>query len=581
MADDVLSRALLETERALDSSITRALAEGGRDSSAVAGCASSDDDSDVEAARGATSALASMQEELYRANETALEKLAASRRAAADRRDAALAKVTAYRAGRELEGRRVLEQVNSPPRPAAPRAQHETDLLSSVAARHRATAAKRDAALDKVLALSSTRRGEPAGDDGRAAAAAAAASRRAEILEEEAPPPAEAPEAAVARRRRAHARAAAEDAARLQRRAEAARAAAPERPERRRTLAELAAWQPPPRPSEAEAAAAPEDGAPPAEARDVDADDARFAAQAERVQRRIEHLRQSRTDAPRPPTEEMIPAEEPAPELSAEEPALSAEEPAPLEPALPSEPVLSPEPSPEPVPPEPSPEPVPPEPAASPAVLSLEPSPAASPAVLSPEPSPAASPAASPEPAPRSLEPEFSAMGSSEPAASPEPPPAPAPVPDEAAAAVARRRLEHGRAAAADAERLQRRVEAMRASSPARPADRRRALAELAAWQPPGRSPLPAEDPREAPVDADEFAARAERLQRRVASPREEPAAARPELPMLPSLDDDEDVSTMATRLERELLCGIQPLVWVVLTKLENSLARSNRSRFG
>ena len=28
-------------------------------------------------------------------------------------------------------------------------------------------------------------------------------------------------------------------------------------------------------------------------------------------------------------------------------------------------------------------------------------------------------------------------------------------------------------------------------------------------------------------------------------------------------------------------LCGIQPLVWVVLTKLENSLARSNRSRFG
>jgi len=28
-------------------------------------------------------------------------------------------------------------------------------------------------------------------------------------------------------------------------------------------------------------------------------------------------------------------------------------------------------------------------------------------------------------------------------------------------------------------------------------------------------------------------------------------------------------------------LCGIQPLVWVVLTKLENSLARSHRSRFG
>jgi hypothetical protein len=31
----------------------------------------------------------------------------------------------------------------------------------------------------------------------------------------------------------------------------------------------------------------------------------------------------------------------------------------------------------------------------------------------------------------------------------------------------------------------------------------------------------------------------------------------------------------------RERLCGNQPLVWVVLTKLENSLARSNRSRFG
>ena len=28
-------------------------------------------------------------------------------------------------------------------------------------------------------------------------------------------------------------------------------------------------------------------------------------------------------------------------------------------------------------------------------------------------------------------------------------------------------------------------------------------------------------------------------------------------------------------------LCGNQPLVWVVLTKLENSLARSNRGRFG
>ena len=31
----------------------------------------------------------------------------------------------------------------------------------------------------------------------------------------------------------------------------------------------------------------------------------------------------------------------------------------------------------------------------------------------------------------------------------------------------------------------------------------------------------------------------------------------------------------------RQALCQNQPLVWVVLTKLENSLARSNRSRFG
>ena len=36
-----------------------------------------------------------------------------------------------------------------------------------------------------------------------------------------------------------------------------------------------------------------------------------------------------------------------------------------------------------------------------------------------------------------------------------------------------------------------------------------------------------------------------------------------------------------AATLWREALCGNQPLVWVVLTKLENSLARSNRSRFG
>jgi len=40
------------------------------------------------------------------------------------------------------------------------------------------------------------------------------------------------------------------------------------------------------------------------------------------------------------------------------------------------------------------------------------------------------------------------------------------------------------------------------------------------------------------------------------------------------------DVATSTNR-GRVLLCRIQPLVWVVLTKLENSLARSNRSRFG
>jgi len=36
-----------------------------------------------------------------------------------------------------------------------------------------------------------------------------------------------------------------------------------------------------------------------------------------------------------------------------------------------------------------------------------------------------------------------------------------------------------------------------------------------------------------------------------------------------------------AARTKGAWLCGNQPLVWVVLTKLENSLARSNRSRFG
>ena len=33
--------------------------------------------------------------------------------------------------------------------------------------------------------------------------------------------------------------------------------------------------------------------------------------------------------------------------------------------------------------------------------------------------------------------------------------------------------------------------------------------------------------------------------------------------------------------LAGDILCGLHPLVWVVLTKLQTSLARSNRSRFG
>jgi len=50
-------------------------------------------------------------------------------------------------------------------------------------------------------------------------------------------------------------------------------------------------------------------------------------------------------------------------------------------------------------------------------------------------------------------------------------------------------------------------------------------------------------------------------------------------------LDEATICGQMAKRLRAdelgERLCRIQPLVWVVLTKLQNSLARSNRSRFG
>ena len=41
------------------------------------------------------------------------------------------------------------------------------------------------------------------------------------------------------------------------------------------------------------------------------------------------------------------------------------------------------------------------------------------------------------------------------------------------------------------------------------------------------------------------------------------------------------DAQSARPSSEKSDLCGIQPLVWVVLTKLQNSLARSNRSRFG
>ena len=47
------------------------------------------------------------------------------------------------------------------------------------------------------------------------------------------------------------------------------------------------------------------------------------------------------------------------------------------------------------------------------------------------------------------------------------------------------------------------------------------------------------------------------------------------------SLNSYQEVLRMNQEVCRVLLCRNQPLVWVVLTKLENSLARSNRSRFG
>ena len=40
-------------------------------------------------------------------------------------------------------------------------------------------------------------------------------------------------------------------------------------------------------------------------------------------------------------------------------------------------------------------------------------------------------------------------------------------------------------------------------------------------------------------------------------------------------------VSFRRKAFERYFLCGNQPLVWGVPTKLQNSLSQSNRSRFG
>ena len=51
-----------------------------------------------------------------------------------------------------------------------------------------------------------------------------------------------------------------------------------------------------------------------------------------------------------------------------------------------------------------------------------------------------------------------------------------------------------------------------------------------------------------------------------------------------PQFDDEIDLGAEAlddTAARRRALCGNQPLVWGVLTKLQNSLSQSNRSRFG
>ena len=75
-------------------------------------------------------------------------------------------------------------------------------------------------------------------------------------------------------------------------------------------------------------------------------------------------------------------------------------------------------------------------------------------------------------------------------------------------------------------------------------------------------------------------AAPAERLARAAEAPAE--AVARP-AQVAPLLDgrEEEAVRVADEAVVAGDLCGNQPLVWGVPTKLQKSLARSNRSRFG
>ena len=142
LEEDVLSLALRETEKALDSSISRALDEASRDLYASA-CGGSDVDSDLEddVDGGGTRGLATMQEELRRANEAVLSTLVETHRSAAAKRAAALARVEAYRETRRSEGKRLLEEAQrGAERTPAPRLSVASGLppeLAEVEGRHR------------------------------------------------------------------------------------------------------------------------------------------------------------------------------------------------------------------------------------------------------------------------------------------------------------------------------------------------------------------------------------------------------------------------------------------------------------